>query len=187
MSRKTIRVLISILHICLFAIGIVLIYFSTDSRASTKEINIELAEEKVTVTEAETQIICETELQTETMTEEPCTQPVSEPASELTTEFVPETSTQPVETETIHSEPEAELSGETVYYTFEHTNGTRGVNIRKSPSLSSAILGSVPLGGTGNILLFENEDWAYVEYKGVVGYCHMDWITVIEHKETEIK
>jgi len=174
MDKKSIRILMSLLHICLFAIGIVLIYFNTDTKASTKDTEIVLSDEQIPASETDT-----------SSQSEPYTETLPEAVSEAITT---EPFTEPIESETIEktSDLKAELSGETVLYTFVYTKGKKSLNIRKTPSASGEIIGTIPHGGTGNILYFENDDWVYLEYNGMVGYCSLKMITVIEEKASII-
>lgn len=162
MKKKTTRILLTILHICLFSLTAILIYWGMDARAQHSIYS--LSSQTITLTEAET----ETADPFEPESEEPAeTQTPEEPASE------PQTETP--------DEPQPELSGENTeplgYFVYERTH--KGMNIREAPSLSAAVIGSVPCGGAGNILAYENDAWALIEYNGTVGYCSRNLITAV--------
>lgn len=66
------------------------------------------------------------------------------------------------------------------------TSGTR-LNVRKSPSTGSAVVATLNK-GSYITLLSRSGDWWRVEYgKGLYGYCHKDYITIVQGTPTTVK
>lgn len=166
MRKKSTLILLSILHICILGICILTIY-SNKNRAS--EAMIAHVSSDTKVTDSQTAPAVETPPGTET---EPGA--VAEPSAEPEPE--PETEAEP-DTDAI-SEPETETAPETdgetepsPVYSF-HYIGTRSkLNIRSGPSTNDTIIGKVLCGGDGNVLELTNDEWALIEYQGIIGYC----------------
>lgn len=164
MNKKFVLVLLSVLHICILALAVIVIYSSTD--ISGKDSYAAAEKEEIKQTEIEITKTEETEEETE-IEETEIEESESVPESEIETETVMETQTTEEETET-----------ETVLYTFVYSNGTRNLNIRKGPSTEYEIIGKIPKNGVGSVIEFENDNWALVEYNGIKGYCSMAWSSV---------
>jgi uncharacterized protein YgiM (DUF1202 family) len=165
MNKKFVLVLLSVLHICILALAVIVIYSSTD--ISGKDSYAAAEKEEIKQTEIETTETEETEIE-ETEIEE--------------TESVPESDETVIETQPTEEETETqdlvEEETETVMYTFVYSNGTRNLNIRKGPSTEYEIIGKIPKNGVGSVIEFENDNWALVEYNGIKGYCSMAWSSV---------
>jgi uncharacterized protein YgiM (DUF1202 family) len=169
MNKKFVLVLLSVLHICILALAVIVIYSSTDisgkdSYAAAEKEEIKQTEIEITETEETEE---ETEIEETEIEETEIEESESVPESEIETETVMETQTTEEETET-----------ETVLYTFVYSNGTRNLNIRKGPSIEYEIIGKIPKNGVGSVIEFENDNWALVEYNGIKGYCSMAWSSV---------
>lgn len=60
------------------------------------------------------------------------------------------------------------------------------LNVRKSPSVSAAVLASLPKGSYVT-LLGKSGDWWQVEYgKGLYGYCHGSYVTVVSGEPAKV-
>ncbi len=59
------------------------------------------------------------------------------------------------------------------------------LNIRKGPGTKYDVLGSVPKGKLVNLLEETNDDWWYIEYKGVEGYCSTEYLEYVEDDDEE--
>lgn len=171
MRKKSTLILLSILHICILGICILTIY-SNKNRASEAMIAHVSSDTKVadsqTEPPAETNPGTETETGTETEPEaetnaeaEPDTDAISEPETETVPETDGETEPSPV-------------------YSF-HYIGTRSkLNIRSGPSTNDTIIGKVLCGGDGSVLELTNDEWALIEYQGIIGYCSRKFLRLKE-------
>lgn len=169
MKKKTILILLSLLHICVFCIGILIIF----QHRETKHMDISLSSDatvRITDTEPETVIevspLAESEPE-ETFVEKPLIEKpsVEEPLIE-----------KPSIEESSIEESSAELSEETLSYTFQYVRGKRNLNIRNAPSMQARIIGKIPPGQGGRVLEFANDDWALIEYRGTTGYSSRHWM-----------
>lgn len=173
MDRKSTKILLSILHICILGICILTIYSNKNSASDvmfahvssdTKVIDSQAEPEPETnaAPETETAPITETETAPEP---EPITEPEPAPIPE------PEPETEPAAT------PEPEISP---LYFFDYVGTRLNLNIRSAPSMSGAIIGKVPVGGGGNVIELTNDEWALIDYQGVTGYCSRNCIRLRE-------
>lgn len=171
MSKKSTLILLSILHICILGICILTIY-ANKNRAS--EAMIAHVSSDTRTMDSQTEPAAETNpgTETESGTEpEPETEPdaEAEPDIEATPEPEPET------TPEINEEAEP-----TPIYSF-HYIGTRSkLNIRSAPSTNDTIIGKVHCGGDGNVLELTNDEWALIEYQGIIGYCSRKFLKLKE-------
>lgn len=161
MKRKTALTLLSILHICIFLIGMISFYYHSQETVVTA-----MPDTTISLAEPETLIEVETK-----------TNPEIESTSEIESMTEPECMIEP-ETE-IESE-HTEAAEEKVLYTFVYSEGTRNLNIRKGPSLNDEIIGKIPRNGKGDILEFVNDEWALVKYNETIGYCNLHWMSLNE-------
>ncbi len=53
------------------------------------------------------------------------------------------------------------------------------LNIRKEPSTSSSIIGTLPLNTVVNVTQI-SDDWAKITYNGVTGWCSMGYLTLVQ-------
>lgn len=166
MKKKTTLILLSTLHICVFCIGILVIFRSTGTEhtdtAVLTDTDIQLAgNEPDTETLPETLIALPAASETQT-----------EPELELEIEIEPELETE-LETETAApSGPESEQPS----YTFQFTGRRKNLNIRTGPSTSHKIIGKIPPLKSGRVLELANGDWALIEYNGITGYSSLHWM-----------
>lgn len=181
MNKKSTLILLSILHICILGICILTIY-TNKNRAS--EAMIAHVSSDTKTMDSQTEPAVETnpgqEIEPGTETEpgteaEPGTEiePETNAAAEPDTDAIPEP-----ETETA-PETNAETEPSPVYYF--HYIGTRSkLNIRSAPSTDDTIIGKVPCGGDGSVLELTNDEWALIEYQGIIGYCSRKFLKLKE-------
>lgn len=173
MNKKTVLILLSILHICIFSIGIVLIYnhkeapISLSVASNNTTIEVENENTVPSVIESEMNDIYE-----------------SVPTNEVETEAEDEAETEMSSIQIEEDENVEQVSEESTesspLYTFTYSKGTRKLNIRKGPTVDDEIIGKVPPNGTGIIIEFVNDDWALIEYDGIKGYCYLRWMSISE-------
>jgi len=202
MKRKTILILISLLHICVFCIAI-LIFFQTRQTSHTDSSLVSEATVRITETEPDTFV----ELSSiESFSIESF--PIEENSIEsFSTESIPieECSIESFSAETISTEPfiieESALETSSVEeisepipeenaipnskptYTFKYVpQNTLKLNIRNAPSMQGKIIGKVPPNKGGTILEFTNKDWALIEYNGTTGYSNLHCIILHTQK-----
>lgn len=176
MKKKTTLILLSILHICVFCIGILIIFrnLGTDHTNTTlsPDTDVRLADNNPdTETPIEETIIEETIIEEtitketlikETITEETIIEETSETLIELPSASETQTETLP------ESEPPS--------YTFQFIGKRKNLNIRKGPSLNYEIIGKIPPLKSGRVLELTNKDWALIEYNGITGYSSLHWM-----------
>ncbi|MDE7323245.1 MAG: SH3 domain-containing protein [Lachnospiraceae bacterium] len=158
MKDYTICVLLSLLHVCVFCIG-VFIFTAPDS---TQDMMPAVEHEDGTKAASETKINPEANTEMETVSHEENIM-ASEEAS------VPQTETA----------SEDETAETVVSYTFQYSGGKRNLNIRKGPSTNNEIIGKIPPNGSGSVLEFVNDEWALIEYRGMTGYCNRKWMVLM--------
>ncbi len=164
MKKKTILILLSLLHICVFCIGILIIF----QHRETKHMDISLSSDAtVRITDTEPETVIEVSPLAESEPEETFVEQtfVEEPLIE-----------KPSIEESSIEESSAELSEETLSYTFQYVRGKRNLNIRNAPSMQARIIGKIPPGQGGRVLEFANDDWALIEYRGTTGYSSRHWM-----------
>lgn len=167
MRKKKVLILLSILHICVFCIGI-LIMFRNAERTHTGI----LPDSDVRLAGNEPETEPEVETLTETLIEIP-----SENEAQIKTQITAQ-SESPTEPPT-ESEPETPIeSPPEPAYTFRYVGGTRNLNIRKGPSMQYEIIGKIPPNMGGRVIELTDSDWALVEYRGTTGYSSLRWITL---------
>jgi uncharacterized protein YgiM (DUF1202 family) len=172
MNRRLVLVLVSALHICIFALAVVLIYKDVfiigniGDRDNSKESIIDTVESEeeifIIVTEPETAEVESTEDES-TIEIESTTEEIE---SEMESENI------------IESEIEIETTTEPTTYTFTSTNRNMKLNIRETPSANAKIIGKIPPRATGTVISIVDDDWVYIEYKGVKGYCSRKYINI---------
>lgn len=202
MKKKTILILISLLHICVFCIAI-LIFFQTQQTSHTDSNLVSEAAVRITETEPDTFVelssiesfsiesfpIEENSVESfstesfpieEGSVESFSTEPISTESfiieeSSLETSSVEESSEPiPEENATPNSKPT---------YTFKYIpQNTLKLNIRNAPSMQGKIIGKVPPNKGGTILEFTNKDWALIEYNGTTGYSNLHCIILHTQK-----
>lgn len=162
MKKKTVLILLSLLHICVFCIGILIL---VQDRAPRQTALVSNTVVDVTTPESETPV--EVSLVEESSAEDVSSEDVSveDPPTEKDTTEEASSETAPPE------EPAPALS-----YTFQYVRGKRNLNIRNAPSMQAQIIGKIPPGQGGNILEFADEDWALIEYRGQTGYSSLHWM-----------
>ena len=160
MDKKSTLILITILHICILGICILTLYSRMNEETVVAHVP---SNSKDSAPETEAETSADIEVETET-------------SVEINTEANTEIS---AETEAVtESETAAETSAEAVLYTFHYKGTHSSLNMRKSPDMGAAVIGSIPKGGNGDVLELTNDKWALVRYKDKTGYCSMDWIEV---------
>lgn len=182
MKRKTILILISLLHICVFCIAI-LIFFQTRQTSHTDSNLVSDAAVRITETEPDTLVELSSvesfpieEGSIESFSTEPIsTEPFIIEESVLEMSSVEEISEPiPEENTTPNSKPT---------YTFKYVpQNTLKLNIRNAPSMQGKIIGKVPPNKGGTILEFTNKDWALIEYNGTTGYSNLHCIILHTQK-----
>lgn len=155
-KRKTICVLLSILHVCVLCIGI-FIFTVPDT-----------PEEIVLAVDNETETTAEIEYVPESSAE------VYETESASSEESIME----PEET----TAPECETTESIISYTFQYSGGKHNLNIRKGPSINDAIIGKIPPHEGGKVLELVDDEWALIAYHGITGYCSREWIVLTEQE-----
>lgn len=183
MKKKTILILISLLHICVFCIA-VLIFFQTRQTADADSSLVSDTAVRITETEPDTLVelssveslstesspieesLIEESLIEESLIEESLIEPLS------TEPLIIEESTQETPSVTESSEPASKPT-----YTFQYIpHNTLKLNIRNAPSMQGKIIGKVPPNKGGTILEFTNKDWVLIEYNGTTGYSNLHCI-----------
>lgn len=197
MKRKTILILISLLHICVFCIAI-LIFFQTRQTSHTDSSLVSEATVRITETEPDTFVELSSiesfsieSFSIESFSAESI--PIEEDSIEsfstdpISTEpFIIEESA--VETSSVEeiSEPipeENATPNSKPTYTFKYVpQNTLKLNIRNAPSMQGKIIGKVPPNKGGTILEFTNKDWALIEYNGTTGYSNLHCIILHTQK-----
>lgn len=156
MKKKTILILLSLLHICVFCIGILIIFQYRES----KHMDITLSSDAtVRITDTEPETVIEVSSLEEPFTEEPFVEE----------SFIEESSIE-------ESSIKESLLEETPSYTFQYVRGKRNLNIRNAPSMQARIIGKIPPGQGGRVLEFADDDWALIEYQGTTGYSSRHWM-----------
>ena len=176
MSKKSNLILLSILHICILGICVLTIY-ANKNRTSEAMIARVSSDTKVVDSQTEPAVETNPVVEPEPSTEvEPETEPAAEP--EPDTESIPEPEPE------ITPEPDAEPEPSPVY-SFHYIGQRANLNIRSAPSLDDTIIGKVPCGGDGSVLELTNDEWALIEYQGIIGYCNRNFLELqeIENKQ----
>lgn len=171
MSKKSTLILLSILHICILGICILTIYANKNR---TSEAMIARISSDTKIADSQTEPAVETNPVTETEPSaevEPETKPDAEPEPEPEVIPEPEPETSP------ETDPEPELSP---VYSFHYIGQRANLNIRSAPSLDDTIIGKVPCGGDGSVLELTNDEWALIEYQGIIGYCNRNFLELKE-------
>lgn len=173
MSKKSTLILLSILHICILGICVLTIY-ANKNRTSEAMIARVSSDTKVmdaqTEPTAETTPVAEAEPSIDT---EPSVEPEPEPAAE------PEPDTETIPEPEITPEPDEEPELSPVY-SFHYIGTRANLNIRSAPSTDDTIIGKVPCGGDGSVLELTNDEWALIEYQGIIGYCNRNFLELTE-------
>ncbi len=197
MKKKTILILISLLHICVFCIAI-LIFFQTQQTSHTDSNLVSEAAVRITETEPDTFVELSSiesfsiesfpieENSVESFSTESF--PIEEGSVESfsTESFIIEESS--LETSSVEesSEPipeENAIPNSKPTYTFKYIpQNTLKLNIRNAPSMQGKIIGKVPPNKGGTILEFTNKDWALIEYNGTTGYSNLHCIILHTQK-----
>ncbi len=197
MKKKTILILISLLHICVFCIAI-LIFFQTQQTSHTDSNLVSEAAVRITETEPDTFVELSSiesfsiesfpikENSVESFSTESF--PIEEGSVESfsTESFIIEESS--LETSSVEesSEPipeENATPNSKPTYTFKYIpQNTLKLNIRNAPSMQGKIIGKVPPNKGGTILEFTNKDWALIEYNGTTGYSNLHCIILHTQK-----
>lgn len=184
MKNKTIRMLLSILHICIACIGVLLLSrrVGTDVQ-DTSSIQAD-ADITIMTGPAETAEIPETALGIgiEMETEEAAAETAQETEAEQTTETMSsataEDMTEAMAEATAEAMAEAMAEAGTgtasaAVATFRYTGRERNLNIRKGPSTNEPVIGKIPRGKGGTVLEMTGNGWALIEYNGITGYCSL--------------
>lgn len=159
MNIRSTKILLSILHICILGICVLTIYSSITSENAVTHVPV-----------SSTQVVFSPPEAPEIETETP---PEAEPSAETVPEAEPET----------EMKAEAEMGPEEEIvpaYSFRSLGIISNVNIRNTPSLNGKIIGKIPLRGEGIVLELTNDEWALIEYNGVIGYSSRKWIKLQE-------
>lgn len=175
MDKKSTRILLSILHICILGVCILTIYSNRHSGVTVAHVSFDT---ETAVTPKET--VRDKETETDAAKE-------AEPAEEEKGDAEPEAASE-AETpaEAAGEVEEAEDAGtpkETVLYSFRFTGKRNKLNIRSAPSMDAEIVAKVPVGEGGSVLELTDENWVQIEYDGTVGYCSRSWIELQEITE----
>lgn len=174
MDKKSTRILLSILHICILGVCILTIYNNKHSGVTVANVSFDT---KTAVTPRETVLEPETSEEPEEETKPEGEVPAEEvkPESEVSAEE-PEIEMPAAEEE----QPEAE---DAPRYSFRYIGKRSKLNMRSAPSMDAEIIGKVPVGGGGSVLELTDEEWVRAEYNGSVGYCSRAWIELEEITE----
>jgi hypothetical protein len=165
MNDKVVRVLISLLHVCLFVLAIVVLHtgIMADKATAGNASNDML--EKVYKSEEET--VVEVKPEVETLIE---TQPQTEIQTEIQSE--PQTESQ------METQIEIQTQTQTQDVTVICITRYHPLNIRESPNQKSKILGVMKKGDTATLIEMESEEWAYVRYGDIEGDCYAKYLKV---------
>lgn len=169
MKKKKILILLSLLHICVFCIGILMIFQTWNTKYSSMEL---VSDTTVHITDTEPETLIEVTSIAESEHEKPLIESSSfeeSPTEEFSTKepLIEESSIK----ESLTEEP-------MLSYTFQYVRGKRNLNIRNSPSMQAKIIGKIPPGQGGHVLEFADDDWALIEYRGTTGYSSRHWIAL---------
>lgn len=168
MKKKTTLILLSILHICVFCIGILIIFRSIDTKhtdtALSPDTDIQLVDH-----EPDTLIELPAASETQTQSE-------LEIATDAETDTETDIDTN-IETNIKTAEPPS--------YTFQFIGRRKNLNIRKGPSTNYKIIGKIPPLKSGRVLELTNEDWAFIEYNGITGYSSLHWMELTPTEENQ--
>lgn len=181
MDKKSTRILLSILHICILGVCILTIYSNKHSGATVAHVSFDT---QTAVTPKETVKDKETEADA-AKAEEPAGEEKTdtEPREEAEPETAPEAEA-PAETAGEAEEAEdEEIPEDTALYSFRFTGKRNKLNIRSAPSMDAEIIAKVPVGGSGSVLELTDENWVRIEYDGTVGYCSRSLIELQEITE----
>lgn len=207
MKRKTILILISLLHICVFCIAI-LIFFQTRQTSHTDSSLVSEATVRITETEPDTFVELSSieSFSIESFSiesfpiEENSIESFSAESIPIEEDSIESFSTDPISTEPFIIEESAvetssveEISepipeenatpNSKPTYTFKYVpQNTLKLNIRNAPSMQGKIIGKVPPNKGGTILEFTNKDWALIEYNGTTGYSNLHCIILHTQK-----
>lgn len=184
MKKKTIRILLSLLHVCIFCIGILIIFQTWKTRYSSvthsSDMTVRIADEEPE-TVIEVYALAESEPE-ESLTEESNTEAFPTEESSIEEPFIEESFVEEsfieesfVEESFIEESPDEEPL---LSYTFQYVRGRRNLNIRNGPSMQAKIIGKIPPGQGGRVLEFANDDWALIEYRGKTGYSSRHWMAL---------
>lgn len=182
MDKKSTRILLSILHICILGICILTIYNNKHSTDTVVHVSFDT---KTAVTPKETDEEPGTELEPKPESEtEPETKSVEEPEADTGTakEAKPEPEID-TSMEAAQETQTAETPESTALYFFRFLGTRNELNIRSAPSMDADIISKVPVGGQGSVLGLTDDDWVRIEYDGTVGYCSRSWIELQEITE----
>lgn len=199
MKKKTILILISLLHVCVFCIAI-LIFFQT--RQTTDADSNLVSDAAVRITETEPDTLVALSSVESFFTEESLVEsfPIEEnlieeessiEQSSIEQSLIEESLIEPLSTEPLtieESTPEAPSTESSKpaskpTYTFRYVpHNTLKLNIRNAPSMQGKIIGKVPPNKGGTILEFTNKDWALIEYNGITGYSNLHCILLHAQK-----
>lgn len=174
MKKKTTLILLSILHICVFCIGILILFHRIGTKhtdtALSPDTNIQLVDH-----EPDTETLPETLIELPAVSE---TQTESELEIEIKTDAEADIETNMetnIETNIETAEPPS--------YTFQFIGRRKNLNIRKGPSTNYTIIGKIPPLKSGRVLELTNEDWALIEYNGITGYSSLHWMELTPAEE----
>lgn len=202
MKRKTILILISLLHICVFCIAI-LIFFQTRQTSHTDSNLVSEAAVRITETEPDTFVELSSieSFSIESFPiEENSIESFSAESIPIEEDSIESFSTDPISTEPFIIEESAmetssveEISepipeenatpNSKPTYTFKYVpQNTLKLNIRNAPSMQGKIIGKIPPNKGGTILEFTNKDWALIEYNGTTGYSNLHCIILHTQK-----
>lgn len=181
MDKKSTRILLSILHICILGVCILTIYSNRHSGTTVAHVSFD-TETAVTPKETVKGIETETDAAKEA---EPADEEKgdAEPGEEAETETAPEAGTPAEAAGEAEEAEDAGTPAETVQYSFRFTGKRNKLNIRNAPSMDAEIVAKVPVGGGGSVLELTDENWVQIEYDGTVGYCSRSWIELQEITE----
>jgi len=194
MKKKTILILISLLHVCVFCIAI-LIFFQTRQTTDADSNLVSDAAVRITETEPDTLVALssvESFFTEESLIESfPIEENLIEEESLIEQSSIEQSLIEPLSTEPLtieESTPEAPSTESSKpaskpTYTFRYVpHNTLKLNIRNAPSMQGKIIGKVPPNKGGTILEFTNKDWALIEYNGTIGYSNLHCILLHAQK-----
>ena len=173
MKKKTALILLSILHICVFCIGILIIFRSIGTEHTDTALS-PYADIQLVDNDSDIETLIELSSESETQTEsEPETQTETQAESQVETLSETQIQTQ-IETQTDIKQPS---------YTFQFTGKRKNLNIRKGPSVNYEIIGKIPPLKSGRVLELTNKNWALIEYNGITGYSSLHWMELTQVEE----
>jgi hypothetical protein len=175
-------ILISALHVCIFALAVIMIHIGSRDvglpEVETPKLTVSVEKATQPETEAESEVVTETVEATEAIETTETIEATESTETTETTESELETTEIEQESEVV-SEVETEPEVQALY-SFLSTNELHNLNIRQNPNVNSPIIGKVTPNSTGDVISIVDDDWALIEYNGLQGYCSREYLYLEE-------